>query len=285
MAPRRTLTSSLLINEPPLQALPSLACLVGLDGAVILQQIHYWLQASDHEHDGFIWIYNSYTQWGDQFRWLKPEAIRKQIRLLETGGFLVSGRFAIKKTDRTKWYRIDYSKLEEALAAHAEKFPHDTENLPVDTEKVPHEAEKVPVGDHDQTTPEKQAPNRIQQQTTSEGEEQKIKPPKLSKVPIFASVQSFLGFPEKTDKDPIPNYGKESRFIDRMKKRGYSEDEILAYWKQRMTAAGMVYVEAWKINEDIGKGPTTSSFRPRQAALLPTGADLEAQARAKGVQV
>ena len=278
MAPRRTLTSSLLINEPPLQALPSLACLVGLDGAVILQQIHYWLQASDHEHEGFIWIYNTYAQWAEQFRWLKPEAIKKQILILEKNGFVISGRFGKRAADRTKWYRIDYDHLAEALADHSE-------NLPDGREIVHDEGENLPVGDQAQITAKKAAPNRIQQQTTSEGEEHKIKPPKLSKVPIFASIQQFLGFPEKTDKDPIPNYGKESRFIDRMKKRGYSEDEILAYWKQRMTAAGMVYVEAWKINEDIGKGPTASSFRPRQAALLPTGADLEAQARAKGVQV
>jgi hypothetical protein len=256
MTPRGPATSSLLINEPPLQALPSLACLVGLDGAVILQQIHYWLQGSDHEADGFIWVYNSYLQWSTQFRWLNPEAVRKQIRALESAGFLVSGRFGKKKMDRTKWYRIDYDRLNSAL-----EQIRGAENLPDDTEKFPHDT--------------------IHNKLSTREDEQKKKTPSLSNVPIFAELQKTLGFPDKTDKDPIPNYGKEAKFIERMKKRGYSEEEILAYWRERIKSAGC-YVEAWKINEDIGK-PTV--FRPRQVSLLPTESDLEAQARSKGVKV
>ena len=34
---------SLLISEPPLQVLPSLAVKIGLNEAIVLQQIHYWL--------------------------------------------------------------------------------------------------------------------------------------------------------------------------------------------------------------------------------------------------
>jgi len=277
MAPRKTATSSLLINEPPLQALPSLACLVGLDGAVILQQIHYWLQGSDHEADGFIWVYNSYSQWGEQFRWLKPEAIRKQIRALEAAGYLISGNFGKHKIDRTKWYRIDYDRLNAAL----EELPHGAENLPHDTEKFPHGAENLPHGDQVQNVPEKKTPIRIHSRIPVDNQE---KVPTLSKVAIFAELQKYLGFPEKTNKDPIPSYGREAKIIDRMKGRNYTEAEILAYWKKRINQAGGVYVEAWKINEDIGKG-ADQAFRPRQAALLPTEADLEAQAREKGVKI
>jgi hypothetical protein len=283
MTPRGPATSSLLINEPPLQALPSLACLVGLDGAVILQQIHYWLQGSDHEADGFIWVYNSYLQWSTQFRWLNPEAVRKQIRALESAGFLVSGRFGKKKMDRTKWYRIDYDRLNSAL-----EQIRGAENLPDDTEKFPHDTEDIPDGtgnssacDQAQNSLKKTDTNRIHNKLSTREDEQKKKTPSLSNVPIFAELQKTLGFPDKTDKDPIPNYGKEAKFIERMKKRGYSEEEILAYWRERIKSAGC-YVEAWKINEDIGK-PTV--FRPRQVSLLPTESDLEAQARSKGVKV
>ena len=34
--------SKLLINEHPLQVLPSLATKIGLNEAIVLQQIHYW---------------------------------------------------------------------------------------------------------------------------------------------------------------------------------------------------------------------------------------------------
>ena len=36
-------SSKLLIDEPPLQVLPSLALKIGLNEAIILQQVHYWL--------------------------------------------------------------------------------------------------------------------------------------------------------------------------------------------------------------------------------------------------
>jgi DnaD/phage-associated family protein len=103
--------SKLLINEPPLMVLPTLAKKIGLNQAVILQQIHYWLSASKHERDGYKWLYNSYNQWAEQFPWLSPRAVQKHILALEKMGYLISDNFNIRKVDQTKWYRIDYTKL------------------------------------------------------------------------------------------------------------------------------------------------------------------------------
>ena len=52
-----------LINEPPLVLLPSLATAIGLNEALMLQQIQYWLSRSDKEIDGRYWIYNTYEAW------------------------------------------------------------------------------------------------------------------------------------------------------------------------------------------------------------------------------
>jgi len=107
--PRRS--SVLLINEPPLQALPSLACLVGINGAIILQQVHYWIQVSEHQIEGHTWIYNSYKSWAQQFKWLTPRAVQYQIIELEKSGYLVTRQFKYRAKTNTKWYRIDYDKL------------------------------------------------------------------------------------------------------------------------------------------------------------------------------
>ena len=103
--------SSLLINEPALQALPSLACLVGLTGAVILQQIHWWSGISEHRMEGYIWVYNSYQNWTKQFRWLTARALQKQILQLEKSGYLISKCFVYHGRGRTKWYRVNYEHL------------------------------------------------------------------------------------------------------------------------------------------------------------------------------
>ena len=104
--------SRLLINESPLQALPTLAKLIGLDRAVILQQIQYWLSISANEVAGHRWIYNTYDQWGEQFPWLSSRSVRRHIKWLESEGYLITDTFNHRKGDDTKWYRINYDKLE-----------------------------------------------------------------------------------------------------------------------------------------------------------------------------
>lgn len=109
--PKRS--SVLLINESPLQTLPSLACLVGINGAIILQQMQYWLSVSEHKIEGYTWIYNSYDKWAKQFKWLNLRSVQKHILALERGGFLISKQFRYKTRNNTKWYRIDYDRLNE----------------------------------------------------------------------------------------------------------------------------------------------------------------------------
>ena len=63
------MTSQLLINEPPLQILPTLAKELGLNEAIVLQQIHYWLnlQFSRCLFDDQYWVRYTSKQWERQF--------------------------------------------------------------------------------------------------------------------------------------------------------------------------------------------------------------------------
>lgn len=104
---------NLLINEPPLQVLPSLAVkLESSDKALMLQQIHYWLNRSNNIRDGFRWIYNSAAKWHEQFPWLSEKTIQRYLKDLEKRGLLITGNYNKAKFDRTKWYRIDYDALD-----------------------------------------------------------------------------------------------------------------------------------------------------------------------------
>lgn len=102
----------LLIQEPPLQVLPSLAKEIGLNEAIVLQQIHYWLQKSSNIEVGHKWIYNTYNAWQKQFPFWSIPTIRRTITSLEKQGVIVTGNFNKAGFDNTKWYRIDYQKLE-----------------------------------------------------------------------------------------------------------------------------------------------------------------------------
>ena len=108
--------SKLLINESPLQVLPSLAAEVGLNEAIVLQQIHYWTQPRGQwkpkEHDGHRWVYNSYARWVEQFPFWSESTVRRVIKSLEKEGLIISTQPNKADGDTTKWYRINHTALQ-----------------------------------------------------------------------------------------------------------------------------------------------------------------------------
>ncbi|MFL1422548.1 DnaD domain protein [Staphylococcus ureilyticus] len=104
--------SKLLIDDYPIQVLPKLAEHIGLNEAIILQQMHYWLNASKHSRDDKKWIYNSYKNWEKQFPFWSNVTIRRTISSLEKQNLLFTGNFNKAGFDKTKWYSINYEVLE-----------------------------------------------------------------------------------------------------------------------------------------------------------------------------
>ena len=105
--------SNLLLDERPLIVLPSLAAgLQSLDEAVILQQIHYWIEKKQNYRDGRYWVYNSMGNWMQQFPWIKSRTtLTRYFNNLEKKGLLITGNYNKAGFDKTKWYTIDYSAL------------------------------------------------------------------------------------------------------------------------------------------------------------------------------
>lgn len=111
--------TKLLINEHPLIVLPTLAVKVGLNEAIILQQVHYWLDSRTNKNikDGKHWVYNTYGQWQEQFPFLSEATIRRSISNLEKVGLLISKNYNSNSFSKTKWYTINYEKLAELEAS------------------------------------------------------------------------------------------------------------------------------------------------------------------------
>jgi uncharacterized phage protein (TIGR02220 family) len=107
-----TVMSNLLIDDYPILVLPKLATEIGLNEAIVLQQMHYWLKKSNHNYDGRRWIYNSYKEWEQHFPFWSNATIRRTISSLEKQELLFVGNYNKAGFDNTKWYSIDYFKLE-----------------------------------------------------------------------------------------------------------------------------------------------------------------------------
>lgn len=103
----------LLISEPPLQVIPSLATILkSSDKAIMLQQIHYWLQRSTNIVDGHRWVFNTVKGWHEQFPWLAEKTVQRYLKDLCNKGLLITANYNKANFDRTKWYRIDYDALD-----------------------------------------------------------------------------------------------------------------------------------------------------------------------------
>jgi hypothetical protein len=106
--------SKLLINESPLLVLPSLAVALGLNEAIVLQQIQFWLgRDGGVEHEGRRWVWNSVAQWSKQFPWWSDNTIQRTLQRLRDAGILEAKALSSDPFNRTLFYTINYSKLEE----------------------------------------------------------------------------------------------------------------------------------------------------------------------------
>lgn len=104
----------LLIDDQPLQVLPSLAKAIGLNEAIFLQQLNYFLRISKNRADGRSWVYNTIKDWQAEFSFWSLKTVQRTIESLEEMGLVLStDKFNKIKMDKTKWYSIDYEKLSE----------------------------------------------------------------------------------------------------------------------------------------------------------------------------
>ncbi|MBN9344122.1 MAG: hypothetical protein J0H87_07140 [Holosporales bacterium] len=105
--------SRLLVEETPLQLLPTLATKVGLNEAIILQQMHYWLTSRHNKNfiNNRTWVYNSYEDWHQQFPFWSKETIKRTIYSLEKQKLIVSCKLHEQRLDHRKWYTINYQEL------------------------------------------------------------------------------------------------------------------------------------------------------------------------------
>jgi hypothetical protein len=108
--------TKLLIQEPPLLVLPTLARHFGVNEALVLQQVHFLAQrAKAYQRAGYGWVFNGYRDWQRYFPFWSMTTIKRTCLHLERLGLLVTGRFGKHHWDQKKWYRVNYARLVELI--------------------------------------------------------------------------------------------------------------------------------------------------------------------------
>ena len=122
--------SRLLLTEQPLVINKELAKVMGLNEAIILQQIEYWININEKSRnsnnfkEGFYWTYNTIDQWQEEFPFWSYNTVKRTLAKLEKLGILITATLNRKGYDRTKWYRIDYNKLD-SLNSNSSKWANE----------------------------------------------------------------------------------------------------------------------------------------------------------------
>lgn len=122
----------LLFNEEPITINRLSANVLGLNEAIVVQQIHYWLNINEkakiNVYDGHVWTYNTYDVWQkENFTFWSVKTIQRIFDKLVKLGIVIKGNYNKKKYDRTLWVTLDYDKLEELLVDY-EKNNEDESN-------------------------------------------------------------------------------------------------------------------------------------------------------------
>ena len=134
--------SKYLIDESPLIVLPSLAAKIGLNESIFVQQVHYFLMMKLNVEDGYYWTYNSRQDWLKQFPFWSDSTLKRTITSLEKKGIIISGNYNKMPMDKTKWYRIDYDKLN-SLFEEEKAFDGRVQNDPTIGSKWTNEGVKM----------------------------------------------------------------------------------------------------------------------------------------------
>lgn len=107
----------LLFDEQPLVLSKKLAKLIGLNEAIVLQQVHFWVElnkkANKNFHKGRYWTYNSFPKWQEEhFYFWGIATVKRIFSHLVNLNLLLVDRFNDDPRDQTNWYTINYDELE-----------------------------------------------------------------------------------------------------------------------------------------------------------------------------
>lgn len=101
---------SLLFKYRPLVINPELAARIGLNEAIVLQQINYWLTETNSgiEQEGIQWVYNTHKEWVKQFPFWSIDTVKRTLLTLEKLGCVRVEQLAKAQRDMTNYYTINY---------------------------------------------------------------------------------------------------------------------------------------------------------------------------------
>ena len=201
-----------LFDEHPILVDRELASVIGLNEAIVLQQLNYWLHSkSAKQINGRLWVYNTYDNWRkDNFPFWSRNTIRRAFDSCIKRGLIITGNFNKAGFDKTKWYSIDIEKLDEVMGSACAQNGQTSEPKWADGSN---QDGHTNTRDYQETT----------QKTTTRDKGQ-AQPAQPSIAAQRREVIQYLN--QKTGKHFKPDADGNKRIIEPRLKEGYTVDEM-----------------------------------------------------------
>lgn len=93
----------------------TLARAIGLNAAIVLRQVHYWVsinakaRSKRNYHDGCYWTFNSIRRWTENdFPFWSTDTVERAFSELTALRLIYTAEYNKRSGDRTKWYTVNY---------------------------------------------------------------------------------------------------------------------------------------------------------------------------------
>lgn len=110
--------ASWLYSKHPLVIDTDLATVIGLNEAIVLQQMNYWLHSKSAKFiDDRYWVYNTYEQWQkDNFPFWSLNTVKRTFTKLRKENLVLAANYNKAGFDKTKWYSINQEELDRRMS-------------------------------------------------------------------------------------------------------------------------------------------------------------------------
>ena len=131
-----------LMDEQPIVVDRGLARIIGFSEAVIITQLHQWIEYNKKHkknyEDGYYWTYGSMEKWHEEYFDIlgSIKTLRRVFNRLEKKGYLIVSNYNKLKFDKTSWYRVNYEKFNVLKKEHRYRQNDHIEEDKMTTSKV-----------------------------------------------------------------------------------------------------------------------------------------------------
>lgn len=114
-----------LFNTHPLVVNKQLATILGLNEALVLQQVNYWLEDNKKNkrnyYKGRYWTYNTISKWQKEFPFWSILTVKSIFKKLIDMKLIIVDNFNLYQADKMLWYTINYYELERLIKENSLK--------------------------------------------------------------------------------------------------------------------------------------------------------------------